>query len=116
MSPTRELVADHQYHNSKTSPKRNWVQLGDHEYYIKDSPKRLMGKLHASNEKIESLQKRLKHEQQKSRRLQMRVKSLKDLVKNMRKKQRQLELAVSHKNVYSENCSKISDIQDITFL
>lgn len=59
--------------------------MGDHEYYIKDSPKRLTGKLQASNEKIEILQRKLKHEQQKSRRLQTRVKLLKDLVKSMRK-------------------------------
>ncbi|XP_062406722.1 THAP domain-containing protein 1-like [Sardina pilchardus] len=106
VSPTRRVqLSDHQYYNPECNPSRN-VQLVDHEYYIKDSPKRLTGKLHLSNEKIAILRKKLKHAQQKSRRLQMKVKSLKDIVKHLRKKQRQLELGTSHENVSSENSSK----------
>lgn len=83
--------------NNQASPTTK-VQLDDHQYHIKDSPKQLTGKLHNSNEKIAILQKKLKHAQQKSRRLQLKVKILKDTVKNLRKKQMQLQLATSHQN------------------
>ena len=67
----------------------------DHDYQIKESPRKLKKQLEESHDKISQLKKQLKTAQQKSRRLKKKVSSLKTVVKHL-----------CQKNLISSSCEE----------
>ena len=85
--PKRKYLETSSVKSTQSSPKKICL---DHDYYIKDSPKKIKRvmsiKLERSKKMIFSLKKKLKTTQRKVQRYKIKVKSLKQVVQHLKQK------------------------------
>eukprot|EP00795_Rhopilema_esculentum_P001625 gene1625-16085_t len=103
------------YNDNKCSSKGKKVikEIADHQYYIADTPKKLKARLDKSTDHIILLKKKLKSSQQKTRRLQSRVKSQKTLIKCLRGNYQQLAKSYTamQNYIYASSSADGSQVQ-----